>query len=378
MHDGRLKLIKLIPVLDFGGVETVFETQNQLIDRDRFDLRVCTFWKAGAAAERIASTGTPIDVLGVDPSIRNPKATLALARYLRKTKPDILQASISEANFHTALVAKPCGVPIVMIEEHGLPDRPLPYRLVHTALYRMVDAIVGVSNVTCRYVVDREYAPASRVHLLYNAIAPEFFAPVAPRVRSGGEFRFVTVGRLHPMKNQERLIRAFAAVAQARPEARLQVVGAGPLERALARLVEQLGLQGRVELTGYRADVRNLVENADCFAFPSLAEAFGLAAVEAMARRVPVIASSWGALPEVVGELGHRWIVDPLDIDGWSRAMIEMISLSAAQREALESKAREIAMRFSLERHSAELHRLYDMLIQAQGLRPRRPSVSVA
>jgi glycosyltransferase involved in cell wall biosynthesis len=188
----------------------------------------------------------------------------------------------------------------------------------------------------------------------------------------------VTVGRLHPMKNQERLIRAFAAVAQARPEARLQVIGAGPLERALAQLVEQLGLQGRVELTGYRADVRNLVENADCFAFPSLAEAFGLAAVEAMARRVPVIASSWGALPEVVGELGHRWIVDPLDIDGWSRAMIEMISLSAAQREALESKAREIAMRFSLERHSAELHRLYDMLIQAQGLRPRRPSVSVA
>ena len=371
MQRGRLKLVRLIPVLDFGGVETVFEIQASLIDQERFDLRICTFWEAGAAAHKIRESGIPVDVLGVDPSIRNPKATVALARYLRETRPDILQASISEANFHTALAAKACGVPLVIIEEHGLPDRPLPYRLVHAALYRAVDAIIGVSQVSCRYVTDREYAPKSRVHLLYNPIPPEFFAPVRPQKLPREHFTFVNVARLHPMKNQERLIRAFAPVASARPDARLLIVGGGALHEHLVGLVAELGLQNRVELPGYRADVRRIVEAADCFVFPSLAESFGIAGVEAMARGIPVIASTWGALPEVMGDIGSRWMVDALDVAGWSRAMTEMILLGQEERAQLKSHAREIAERYRPERHSQELHRLYEMLIAQKGLRAR-------
>lgn len=364
----RLKLIRLIPVLDFGGVETVFEIQSALIDRRRFDVRVCTFWKAGAAARHLREAGTPVDVLGVDPSIRNPRATLALARYLRAERPDILQASISEANFHTALVAKACGVPLVIIEEHGLPDRAFAGRWVHTALYRLVDAIVGVSRVTCRYVTEIERAPARRVHLLYNGIGAEFFAPVRERPRRSDRFHFVTVGRLHPMKNQELLIRAFAPLAEARPEARLTIVGAGELAERLAAVIAELGLEPQVELTGYRGDVRALVEDADCFLFPSLAESFGIAAVEAMARGVPVIASSWGALPEVVGDLGPQWIVDAMDGAGWSAAMAAMMALDEGERRALKHAARAIAERYTPEEHGRRLHELYDRLMAEKGM----------
>jgi glycosyltransferase involved in cell wall biosynthesis len=368
MTESRLKLVRLIPVLDFGGVETVFEIQAGLIDASRYDLRICTFWKDGAAARVLREGGVPVDVLGIDPSIRNPRATVALARYLRRVRPDILQASISEASFHSALVAKACGVPLTIVEEHGLPDRPLPYRLIHAGLYRMVDGIVGVSKVSCSYVTDREFAPRDRVHLLYNAIAPEFFSPLAPRRRSADRFTFLNVGRLHPMKNQERLIRAFAPVARARNDARLVIVGAGELDTRLAALVAELGLEGRVELPGYRQDVRSVVEVADCFVFPSLYESFGIAVVEAMARGVPAIVSSWGALPEVVGDLGERWIVDALDIDGWSRAMTDMITLDADAHAALGRRARQIAERYTPERHSRELHALYDRLLAAKGI----------
>jgi glycosyltransferase involved in cell wall biosynthesis len=367
----RLKLVRLIPVLDFGGVETVFEIWSRFADRERYDLRVCTFWKDGAAAEAIRANGIPVDVLGVDPSIRNPRATIALARYLRRVRPDILQASIGEANFHAALVGKACGVPVVMIEEHGMPDRPLPSRLVHTMLYRMVDAIIGVSRIALRYVVEREYAPRERTRLLYNAIAGEFFEPVTPRPRRD-VFRFVTVGRLHPMKNHDRLIQAFAPVARAHPDARLTIVGGGDLQTALAQRVAELGLERQVDLTGYRGDVKAIVETADCFVFPSLAEAFGIAAVEAMARGIPVIASSWGALPEVVGDVGADWIVDPLDVDGWSRAMQAMIALDEAPRQALGRAAREIAERYSPARHSAALYAIYDELLARAKLLPSR------
>lgn len=367
----RFKLVRLIPVLDFGGVETVLEIWSRFADRERYDLRVCTFWKAGAAAEMIRANGIPVDVLDVNPSIRNPRATAALARYLRRVRPDILQASIGEANFHAALVGRACGVPVVIIEEHGIPDRPLPYRLVHAALYRMVDAIVGVSQVALDYVIDREFAPPSRTHLLYNAVPDAFFDPVAPRRKTDDLFRFVSVGRLHAVKNHDLLIRAFLPVARAHPHSRLLIVGGGDLKAALAGRIAELGLDGQVALLGYRGDVQALVEVADCFVLPSLTEAFGIALVEAMARAVPVIASSGGALPEIVGDIGRCWIIDPHDVDGWSRAMQTMLALDADARSALGREARSIAERYSPARHAEALHALYERLLADSRLPPR-------
>src|SRR5262249_30238894 len=141
----------------------------------RFDFRVCTFWKKGAAARMIERRGTTVDNLGCDPSIRNPQATWALTRYLRWTRPDVLHASIGEANFHAALVGRPSGVQATIMEEQGLPDRRLPARLVHAGLYRRVDAVVAASEAARRYVLEREWAPSQRVHLLHNCARPEFF-----------------------------------------------------------------------------------------------------------------------------------------------------------------------------------------------------------
>lgn len=364
----RIKLIRLIPVLDFGGVETVFELWSQVIDRERYDVRICTFWKAGAAADAIRKAGIPVDVLNVDPSIRNPRASWTLARYLRHVRPDILQASIGEANFHAALVGKMCGVPIVMIEEHGIPNRPLPYRLVHAVLYRMVDAVIGVSQVALDYVVKREYAPRARTRLLYNAIADQYFAPIQPPPQKhGADFQFVTVGRLHPVKNQQRLIQAFAEVARLYPNVSLTIVGGGDMHAELECLISDLRLTKRVTLAGYRGDVKAIVENADCFLFPSLTEAFGIGAVEAMARGLPTIASSGGALPEIVGDLGPEWIIDPYDIKGWSRAMQAMVTLDEDARARLGRQSRQIAERYTLTRHAAALDDIYIAMLAEKG-----------
>jgi glycosyltransferase involved in cell wall biosynthesis len=105
--------------------------------------------------------------------------------------------------------------------------------------------------------------------------------------------------------------------------------------------------------------------------FPSLAEAFGIAVVEAMARGLPSIASSWGALPEVVGDIGPEWIVHPHDVAGWSRAMEAMISLEEDARAALSVRAREIADRYSPARHFSSLEDIYQRLIADSKLQPR-------
>src|SRR5690242_14126551 len=100
MGASRPLVVRLIPVLDFGGVETNFVQQARTIDRSKYDFRVCTFWKHGEAARRIEASGIQVDVLDVHPSIRNPRATRTLLRYLRRVRPDVVHASIGEANFH--------------------------------------------------------------------------------------------------------------------------------------------------------------------------------------------------------------------------------------------------------------------------------------
>ena len=100
----------------------------------------------------------------------------------------------------------------------------------------------------------------------------------------------MTAGRLIPQKGQWHLIRAFRSVLRELPEARLLILGEGPLKDGLVRLVSDLGLSGRVFLCGHRENPFPLIAGADAFVFPSLYEGFGNVLTEAMALGVPVIA----------------------------------------------------------------------------------------
>lgn len=366
-----LKVLRLIPVLDFGGVETTFLLEAEQVDRERFDFTVCTFWKAGRMADRIRQTGTRVVSLQTDPSIRNPGATVALARLLRRERPDILHASIGEANFHAALAGKACGVPVTIIEEQGLPDRAFLGRAVHAGLYRRADATVGVSRASCAYMVDREWAPKERVHLLYNAAHQSFFDTPLPTKQDRQTFEFLTVGRLVEVKNHELLLRAFRIVSNQLPHARLTIVGEGPLDERLRATVQELQLDEVVSLPGFRSDVLAAIDGSDAFLLPSLSEGFGIAAVEAMARGVPPIVSDTGALREVTQGMGEEWTIPANDQQGWANAMIWLASLPPQQFAALRSAARKAAEPFSQVRHVGALQTLYSDLYATTKQQPK-------
>lgn len=359
------RVVRLIPVLDFGGVEAIFLLQAQRVERSRYDLRICTFWKDGHMAAQLRALGYEVDVLGVDPSIRNPEATLALYRYLAAQRPDIVHASIGEANFHAALVGKLAGVGGVILEEQGFPDRKPVGRAVHAVLYRLADQIVGVSDASCRYMIEREYAPASRVRRIYNAANADYFSPCT--ARPGRDVvEIVTVGRLVPVKNQAMLIDAFAPVARAYPHARLTIVGEGALKEALEAQVAALGLGGQVSLPGFRGDIKQVLDGADVFVLPSLSEGLGIALVEAMARAMPVVSTTAGGAGEVVAPLGEGWSVAPRDVSGWTRALERLVALSGEERAALGAQAHRRAQDFSPELHIEQLHRLYDEVLSVR------------
>jgi glycosyltransferase involved in cell wall biosynthesis len=109
------------------------------------------------------------------------------------------------------------------------------------------------------------------------------------------------VGRLDPVKGQDRLLKAFALLAtQVAVPVRLVIAGDGPLRPSLLQLVEQLGLQEAVWLPGARDDVPTLLRNCDVFILPSLNEGISNTIMEAMASARPVIAGRVGGNDELV------------------------------------------------------------------------------
>ncbi|MGH2906445.1 MAG: glycosyltransferase family 4 protein [Solirubrobacterales bacterium] len=114
-------------------------------------------------------------------------------------------------------------------------------------------------------------------------------------------------------KNVPRLFEAFAAMADDSPA--LVVVGHAGLEQDnLKALAERLGIGGRVHFTGWieSEELEGLYRMADCFAYPTLIEGFGLPVLEAMQRGTPVVCSNTTSVPELAGDAAL--LVDPLDV----------------------------------------------------------------
>jgi glycosyltransferase involved in cell wall biosynthesis len=117
-----------------------------------------------------------------------------------------------------------------------------------------------------------------------------------------GHPKVICVSRLIKRKGQEVLLRALLEVAKRFGDVKLWLVGEGEHRQALEQLCTTMGLARHVRFLGLRSDVKRLLQMADIFVFPTLHEPFGIVLAEAMAARLPCIASRTGAIPEIIEE----------------------------------------------------------------------------
>jgi glycosyltransferase involved in cell wall biosynthesis len=308
------------------------------------------------------------------PNIR--RAVQEVAGHLRRLEGDVVCCSGYKPDVIGWLAARQAGVPVVSVS-HGWTGATMKvclYEALDRLVLRWVDAVVCVSEGQA-VKVRRTGARAENIHVIKNAVSLQQFGDPDSRYRRELEALFPTpprrivgaAGRLSPEKGFEKLVEAAATVVKADPAVGFVIFGEGPLRGELTRSIARLNLSDHVVLPGFRADLEKVLPNFDLVALPSYTEGLPVIVLEALAARVPVVATAVGGVPEVIEDGVCGCLVPPGDAAALARCIAATLR-DDDQRLAMGQRGRQrVTEQFTFAAQREAYLRLFQKLTQ-----PRR------
>lgn len=235
----------------------------------------------------------------------------------------------------------------------------LLYRPLVRFLLQASDAVTAVSRWLAE-AAESTFGFNKEVKTIYNFIDTEEYKRSGKR--SGGRPTLVHVSNFRPIKRATDVIEIFKRVRD-KAEARLIMVGDGPDRSRTMALARSLGVESDVDFIGTTHNVVDILSSADLFLLPSEMESFGLAALEAMACEIPVVAADVGGLAEVVEDGSSGYLLPLGDVDAMAECALEMLD-DDRLRERMGKRGRSIAVeKFSPRRALEAYLSLYESLL---------------
>lgn len=349
-----MKVLHATKVRGIGGAEQHLLALLPALRERGVDARFLSL-DAGGDAERFHQALDDRDVpwrrvhCGFDAS---PRLAANVLRAVRAEAPDLLHTHMVHADIYGSLAAHILRTPFVSTRHND--DRYLlgPFRYIDRTSMHGVRRIVAISNavrefhiqagldadklVTIYYGLD--HIPTPRSELTPEAAGIPDDAPLV-----------LAIGRLIEQKDHATLLDAFARVHRTHPDARLAILGWGPLEAQTKALAHRLGLDGAALVLG-RVEPRDWLARANVFAHTSRWEGFGIVLLEAMLTRLPVVATRVSAIPEIVAD-GETGLLCPAgDASAVAEALARLLDDQKLRQALGESGLNRARAQFSVER----------------------------
>jgi glycosyltransferase involved in cell wall biosynthesis len=206
------------------------------------------------------------------------------------------------------------------------------------------DAII-VNSAEVQHYIEHEYAaPAQHITVIPNAIDLERFRA---RSRPGESAHVITVGRLVRQKNPLLFVAAAAALREHLPAAHFTMIGDGPMRGEVEAAVRAAGLADVCRLAGERADVHELLSQADLFWLTSDWEGLPNALIEALASGLPAVVTDVGGTRDLVDDGVEGFVVMPQNADAIVQPSLAILG-DAERRTRMSAAARRRAERFGV------------------------------
>lgn len=331
----------------YGGAFPVYDHQDQFLIRSKIDLLSFLFQKRVLGRERI--------------SVREQ----ALLHYFKREQIEVVFAEYGFTGAMLAPVCKAANIPLV-IHFHGADAHHIPtvnkYHTLYQQAFDYASAVVVVS-LDMKAALIAMGAPAAKISWVPCGVDLDKFQQVKPAASKN----FLNVGRFVAKKSPEVLVKAFKQVVEQCDDARLTMVGTGPLLAPTKQLIAQLNLDGHIRLTGVlkQQEILELMGQSRCYVQHSVTAPDGdmegtpLTILEAAAVGLPIVSTRHAGIKQAVLDKESGYLVDEYDVDAMAECMLKMAFASTDDLQAMGDAGRvHIEKNYAISQQIAKLDHL--------------------
>ena len=360
-----------------GGIGRLVLDIAKFLNKDRFEVSVA-FGSEYPLDKEFLKNDIRIYRLGISrrmSPLANAKAIYQLYHILKKEKFDIVHTHTSTGGL-VGRVASKLSNSVTIYQAAGYPLHKPQFLLSKRVLFLFLERIlnyftdhyVAVSENLKQQTIEKGISRSEKISVIYHGVDLKRFdyVPCKDKDKLKRELELEngfsvigTIGRLDTQKGVCFLLRAASIILKLFPETIFLVVGDGPLRPQLEKLSQDLNISRKVLFTGWIEDVPKVLSVMDIFCLPSLWEAFGIVLAEAMAMRLPIVATNVEGIPEVMKD-GETGILVPSQKPGaLAAAIMKLLKDKTLARQMGEAGRKRVEELFLMNTIIGEYEKLY-------------------
>ena len=370
MSNNKLRILIIDLSKRYGGSSTrVLSLLNKM---DGVDIALAGL-KSSPVVQAAMKLCIPVYVLGRKKY--DPRILFNLVSLIRDKDFQVVDTHNIQSKIWGSIAASITGSALVSTihswyaHEHGKRSvRGFLYTAIELSTNRHLKYYITVSKKDQEMLLKSGISP-DKINLIYNAVT---FDPVSiPNCKDElkNKYEFpknsiicTAVGRLVPVKGFDILVKAISKIANEQKKIHCLIVGDGELSAELKRLIQNLGMENRIKLTGYceRNNVLSILRASDIFIMSSLYEGTPIALLEAGLLGMSIIASKTGGIPELVVDGEHAILVDPRDLNALANAILKLAEDDKLRSEFGLRAQKRVREMFSVELMTDATYHVYD------------------
>ena len=368
----NMNILYVVTSLDVGGTQKMLYETIKNMDRDKYQIVVCSLKKGGIYGKILSD----LDIKIISLKMNNRSgllnififipSVLKLSKIIHKEKIDIVHSWLFQANIISRISARLAGVNRVISSVRVMEQEKKWQLSIERITSNLCKKIIVNSRALKNFLLEKNVADSEKIEVIYNGIEVSENSDKRNIFKELGlkenEKIIGTVGRLHKQKGIEYFLESAKIILPSVGfSLKFIIVGDGPERKKLESKARRLGIKNEVLFTGIREDAINLISIMDIFVLPSLWEGTPNVVLEAMLWGKPVISTEVGGVPELIENQVDGILVKPGNPVALADAVLQALK---NERESIQMGIRakeKVKKYFSIEKMVEQTEKLYQL-----------------
>lgn len=374
MNREKINVMHIRDSIGIYGAERVILTLGKNINRERYNFILLCMRRKDGRSEKLINRAQKcgIDVTPVNVNGKIDLGAIAnMRKILKYNRISIIHTHDYKSDIYGLIASLNLGIKRVSTVHGSTRDsikKKFYLFVTERFIHRYFNKLIAVSEDIYQYLGKFHHEP-NRIEVVQNGIDFTLVSDEIQNEKAEDTFSFnkdqkifAVIGRLFPDKGHRFFLEAFAEFSKDYPSTMAVIVGDGPNKDKIVKQLRKLNLIDRVRMCGVRADMKTVYDNIDFLLIPSLREGLPYVLLEAMAYKIPVLASAVGEIPHLIEDGVTGYLVRGGDVEGLVKKMKEMMD-SPDKLKMMTGKAFSVVSeRFSAERMVRNTEKIYSEL----------------